>query len=118
MSIVSTPFTGVSLADQTLFRQSCYVDGAWTQSRSGATTTVDNPATGAAIGQVPSFGAAETRDAIEAAERAFRSWRARPAKARAAILRKWSELVLAHQEDLAQLITTEQGKPIRESRAE
>jgi succinate-semialdehyde dehydrogenase/glutarate-semialdehyde dehydrogenase len=101
-----------------LFRQSCYVDGSWVASKAGGVINVDNPATGEVIGTVPKLGGAETRQAIEAANRAFPAWRARTAKERAAVLRKWYELMLQHQEDLARLMTTEQGKPLVESRGE
>ena len=114
----STTLTGVQLADSKLFRQSCYVDGAWVNARGGATINVDNPATGEIIGTVPKFGAAETRDAIEAASRAFPEWRKKTAKERAAVLRKWFELTIANTEDLAKLMTTEQGKVLAESRDE
>ena len=114
----SSTMTGVSLTDAKLFRQSCYVDGAWVNARSGATITVDNPATGEIVGAVPKFGAAETRDAIEAANRAFPEWRKKTAKERAAVLRRWYDLMIANQEDLARLMTTEQGKPLVESRGE
>ena len=95
-----------------LFRQSCYIDGAWVNARSGATIAVDNPATGEIVGTVPKFGAAETREAIEAADRAFPAWRKKTAKERAAVLRRWFDLMMANQEDLARLMTTEQGKPL------
>src|SRR5512134_3327144 len=114
----SSTMTGVALTDPKLFRQSCYVDGAWVNARGGATINVDNPATGEIIGAVPKFGGAETRDAIEAANRAFPEWRKKTAKERAAVLRRWFELMLANQEDLATLMTTEQGKPLVESRGE
>jgi succinate-semialdehyde dehydrogenase/glutarate-semialdehyde dehydrogenase len=110
--------TGVSLTDPKLFKQSCYVDGAWVNARGGATISVDNPATGDIVGTVPKFGAAETREAIDAANRAFPAWRAKTAKERAAALRKWFELMLANTEDLAKLMTTEQGKPLAESKGE
>ena len=114
----TTSHTGVSLTDSALFRQSCYINGAWVSARSGATIDVDNPATLAVIGTVPKLGAAETREAIEAASRAFAEWRRRTAKERATVLRRWFELMLQHQEDLARLMTSEQGKPITESRGE
>src|SRR5688572_18302912 len=114
----STAPTRVRLTDQRLFREACYIDGAWVGARSGATITVDDPATGAVIGTVPRLGAAETREAIDAAARAFPAWRSKTAKERAAVLRRWFELVLDHQEDLARLMTMEQGKPLVESRAE
>src|SRR5687767_10085108 len=110
--------SGVSLTDSSLFRQSCYVDGGWMDAASGASVAVDNPASGEIVGTVPKFGAAETRKAIEAANRAFPEWRKKTAKERAAVLRRWYELMLQHQEDLARLMTTEQGKPLVESRGE
>ena len=114
----SATVTGIQLADSKLFRQSCYVDGQWVNARGGATISVDNPATGEIVGTVPKFGAAETRDAIEAANRAFPAWRAKTAKERAAALRKWFDLMLANTDDLAKLMTTEQGKPLAESKGE
>ena len=114
----SSTMTGVALTDAKLLRQSCYVDGAWVDARGGATISVDNPATGEIIGTVPKFGAAETRDAIEAANRAFQEWRRKTAKERAVVLRKWFELMIANTEDLARLMTIEQGKPLVESRGE
>jgi len=113
----STP-TGVALADPKLFRQACYIDGAWVNARSNATINVDNPATSEIIGTVPKLGAAETREAIEAAERALPAWRKKTAKERAAVLRRWFDLMMQHQEDLARLMTIEQGKPLAESKGE
>ena len=110
--------TGVTLTDSKLFRQSCYVDGAWVNAQSGGTVAVDNPATGDVIGTVPKLGAAETRAAIEAADRALPAWRKKTAKERAAAVRTWYELMLQHQEDLARLMTTEQGKVLAESKGE
>src|SRR6185295_15939363 len=109
---------GVTLQDPKLFRQASYIDGAWVDGGGHAAIDVDNPATGETIGTVPRLGRAETRQAIEAAERAFPAWRKKTAKERAAIMRRWFELMLANQEDLAQLMTAEQGKPIVESRGE
>ena len=114
----SSTATGVQLTDATLFRQSCYVDGAWMDASGGGTINVDNPATGEVIGTVPKLGAAETRQAIEAAQRAWPEWRRKTAKERAAVLRRWYELMIANQEDLARLMTIEQGKPLVESRGE
>jgi len=108
----------VPLKDELLHRQRCYVKGAWTEADDGRTVTVENPATGEVLGTVPRMGAAETRRAIEAAEAALPAWRARPAKERAAILRRWFDLMMANQEDLATLMTAEQGKPRTESRGE
>src|SRR6266496_4284988 len=108
--------SGVSLQDPKLFRQACYIDGAWTDG--GSVIEVDNPATGELVGTVPKVGRAETRQAIDAASRAFPAWRRKTAKERAAVLRRWFELMLAAQEDLARLMTTEQGKPLAESKGE
>ena len=109
---------GVFLQDPTLFRQQCYVDGHWLDAKSGRATDVVNPADGQVIGTVPALSAAETRAAIEAANRAFPAWRAKTAKDRAQILRKWYDLMMANQEDLAIIMTAEQGKPMAESRGE
>ena len=106
------------LSDARLFRQQCYVDGVWQDALSSTAIKVSNPATGAVIGTVPNMGAMETRQAIDAAQRALPQWKAKTAKERAAILRKWFELMLTNQEDLALLLTTEQGKPLAESRGE
>jgi len=118
MQTTTTAPTGVSLKDPKLFRQACYIDGAWAEPRPGAAINVDNPATGEVIGVVPRFGVAETRRAIEAAERALPEWRSRTGKERAAIIRRWFDLMMANQEDLARLMTIEQGKPLAESRGE
>ena len=104
------------LKDPKLFRQQCYIDGEWIGS--SKTFAVVNPATGATLGAVPDLGAAETRRAIDAAERAWPAWRAKTAKERSALLRKWYELMMASQEDLAQILTAEQGKPLAEARGE
>lgn len=104
--------------DSTLLRTRAYIDGAWTEADDGARFDVLNPADGGVLASVPDMGAAETRRAIEAAAAALPAWRARTAKERAAILRKWFELIMAHQEDLAVLMTSEQGKPLAEARGE
>lgn len=104
------------LKDPKLFRQQCYVDGEWIDSKKSF--PVVNPATGARLGSVPDLGAAEARRAIEAAERAWPAWREKTAKERSALLRKWYELMMAAQEDLAQILTAEQGKPLAEARGE
>ncbi|HSD40788.1 MAG TPA: NADP-dependent succinate-semialdehyde dehydrogenase [Burkholderiales bacterium] len=111
-------FARLELKDATLFRQQCYVDGTWRDADSGKTLAVTNPATGEVLGTVPNMRAAETRRAIEAANAAWPSWRARTAKERSVILRKWAELMMANQEDLAIVMTAEQGKPLTESRGE
>ena len=110
--------TTIALAETALFRQQCHVNGAWTDARSGDVIEVDNPATGEVVGAVPAFGREETRAAIDAADAAWAGWRSRPAKERAKLMRRWFELMMAHQEDLAVLMTTEQGKPLAESRGE
>jgi len=104
--------------DSHLFREACYVDGQWIQANSGQTISVDNPATGEIIGTVPKLGAAETRQAIDAANRAFPAWSKKTAKERAVILRRWFDLMMQNQEDLARLMTLEQGKPLAESKGE
>lgn len=106
------------LQNQALFRSRAYIDGQWADADSGATFEVRNPATGGRLGTVPSMGETETRRAIIAAEDAGPAWRARTAKDRAAILRRWHDLMLANQDDLAALMTAEQGKPLAESRGE
>ncbi|MCX7376649.1 MAG: NADP-dependent succinate-semialdehyde dehydrogenase [Alphaproteobacteria bacterium] len=106
------------LKDPSLFRQANYVDGKWIEADNGATLTVRNPATGEPIGTVPALGAAETRRAIEAANRAQPAWRAMLAKDRAAILRRLFDLMLANTDDLAVIMTAEQGKPLAESKGE
>ena len=108
----------VRLKDGKLFRQQCYINGAWHAADNGKVLEVTDPSTGAAIGNVPEMAAAETRRAIAAANAALPSWRALPAKERSAILHRWYELMLEHQEDLAMLMTAEQGKPLAESRGE
>jgi len=108
----------MQLNDTTLFRQLAYIDGAWVGADSGKTIAVTDPATGAVLGTVPNMGVAETKRAIEAAQRALPEWRARTAKDRAKILRKWFDLMMANQEDLARLLTAEQGKPLTEARTE
>src|SRR3954453_9218887 len=108
----------LNLKDPSLFRQQCYIDGQWVDADGGKTIAVDNPATGEILGTAPNMGGAETRRAIEAANAAFSAWRAKTAKERATILRKWFDLMMANQEDLAQLMTAEQGKPLSESRGE
>ncbi|MGC9225584.1 MAG: aldehyde dehydrogenase family protein, partial [Terracidiphilus sp.] len=107
-----------ALMDAELFRQQCYIDGSWVDADSRETVAVKNPATGEVLGHVPRMGTAETRRAIEAADAAWSGWRAQSARERGAILRRWFELITAHQEDLARLMTAEQGKPLAESRGE
>jgi succinate-semialdehyde dehydrogenase/glutarate-semialdehyde dehydrogenase len=106
------------LKDPKLLREQCYVDGAWTGAAGGKTFAVRNPATGEPIGTVPDMGAAETKKAIAAAEAALPAWRAKTGKERSAILRKWNDLILANLDDLALILTSEQGKPLAESKGE
>ena len=106
------------LKDMSLFREQCYVDGQWIDADSGEAIDVTNPANGDLLGSVPKLGAAETRRAIEAADRAWPAWRDLLAKERAAILRKWFNLMMENQDDLAVLMTLEQGKPLAESKGE
>ncbi|WP_312246318.1 NADP-dependent succinate-semialdehyde dehydrogenase [Stutzerimonas nitrititolerans] len=108
----------MQLKDSSLFRQQAYVDGAWLDADGGQTLEVNNPASGEVLGTVPKMGAAETRRAIEAAERALPAWRDLTAKERSQTLRRWFELIMQNQEDLARLMTLEQGKPLTESRGE
>ena len=106
------------IKDQELFREACYIDGRWIANAGGASIPVDDPATGEIIGHVPNLGRTETRAAIDAAASAYPAWRARTGKERAVLLRKWFDLIMANQEDLAHLMTLEQGKPLAESRGE
>lgn len=106
------------LNDPDLLRQSALIGGAWVAATDGAVIDVTDPATGAVMGTVPDIGAAQTRLAIEAAEAAFALWRKRPHSERAAILERWHALMLAHADDLAAILTMEQGKPLSEARGE
>ena len=106
------------LKDPSLFKTQSYLNGEWIDADSGKRFDVDNPADGAIIASVPDCGAAETKRAIAAADAALPAWRALTAKARAAILRKWYELILANADDLALILTTEQGKPLAEAKGE
>ncbi|MFI4933342.1 MAG: NAD-dependent succinate-semialdehyde dehydrogenase [Caulobacterales bacterium] len=108
----------LALKESVLLRQDAYVDGAWTTAGNGQRFKVTNPASGAVLAQVANLDAADARAAIEAAAGAFPAWAGKTAKERAAILRKWFELIMAAQEDLAQLMTAEQGKPLAETRGE
>ncbi|MBP6895761.1 MULTISPECIES: NAD-dependent succinate-semialdehyde dehydrogenase [Burkholderiales] len=110
--------SALPLKDPSLFRQQAFLAGAWIDADEGKTIAVTNPATGETIGTVPVCGAAETRRAIEAAEGAWRAWAARPAKERSAILRRLNDLMLANTDDLALIMTSEQGKPLAEAKGE
>jgi succinate-semialdehyde dehydrogenase/glutarate-semialdehyde dehydrogenase len=106
------------LKDSKLFRQQCYIDGAWLDADAGTTIVVTNPANNEELGTVPKMGTAETRRAIEAADAALPAWRARTAKDRSALLHRWFELMLEHKQDLAMIMTAEQGKPLTGSLGE
>ena len=108
----------LALKDPSLFRTQAYIDGRWVDADDGAVLTVRNPADGSVLGTVPKMGATETRRAIEAANAAWPAWRALTAGARARILRRWFDLIVENQEDLAVLMTSEQGKPLAEARGE
>jgi succinate-semialdehyde dehydrogenase/glutarate-semialdehyde dehydrogenase len=110
--------TNLPLKDPELFRQANCINGQWVQADTGKTIEVRNPSTGAVVGRVPAMGAAETRRAIEAAHAAQKGWRAMLAKDRAVILRRLFELMLANTDDLAAIMTAEQGKPLAESKGE
>ena len=107
-----------NLNDNRLLRQRCYVNGEWTAADDGGTVPVTNPANGSVIGNVPNCGATETRRALEAAQAALPGWRGLAAKERAVRMRAWYELIMANQQDLALIMTTEQGKPLAEARGE
>ena len=108
----------LELNDPTLLRTQCLIDGAWVGADDGRTLAVTNPASGATVAAVPHAGAAETRRAIVAAERAMVGWKALTAEERGRMLRRWFDLMIANQEDLARIMTSEQGKPLAESRGE
>src|SRR3984957_1910616 len=108
----------MKLTDSNLLRMQAYIGGKWENANAGGTRDVVNPATGEKIGTIPDMGAAETRRAIEAAKAAFPAWAAKTAKERATILRRWFELMMANQDDLATLMTAEQGKPLAEAKGE
>ena len=108
----------VKLEDPALLRQQCFINGEWVDAASGQTIEVDNPAVGEVIATVPSLGADEVRGAIEAANAAWGPWRKLTGKQRCNIMRTWYDLIMANQEDLARIMTMEQGKPLAESRGE
>ena len=108
----------LKLEDQSLLREQCFVNGAWTDATGGATLPVYNPATGETLGTVPALDGAATEKAVAAAHAAFPAWAAKTAKERAVILRRWHDLILLNAEDLARLMTAEQGKPLAESKGE
>jgi succinate-semialdehyde dehydrogenase / glutarate-semialdehyde dehydrogenase len=109
---------GLGIANGDLLRDACYVDGRWVSAQDGATLAITNPANNAQLGRIPWCGVEETRQAIEAADRAFAEWSRQTASYRSRLLKRWFDLILANKEDLARIITAEQGKPIAESRLE
>ncbi len=108
----------LALKDASLLRQQCYLDGQWVDADGKGTIPVVNPATGGVLGTIPRMGAAETRRAIAAADAAWPAWRSKTAKERATILRRWFDLMMASQDDLALIMTAEQGKPLAEAKGE
>ena len=108
----------MQLTDRELLREQCHIDGRWRDADTGHWIDVTDPATGRRIARVPDMGAAETRRAIDAAEQAWKPWRELTAGARGSFLRRWHDLMRANQEDLARIMTAEQGKPLAESRGE
>jgi len=108
----------LTLKDPSLLKQLCYLNGQWLAADSGAVIDVTNPANGTNLGTIPRMGTDETRRAIKAANSALPAWRARTAKERSVILRRWFDLIMANQADLAIIMTAEQGKPLAESKGE
>ena len=108
----------MELNNKSLFKEKCFVNGLWTDSQSGKTIEVNNPATMEIVGKVPNFTAEETKSAIDHAEKAFQSWKNTTAKERSIILKKWSDLIIEHVDDLAKIMTIEQGKPLAEAKGE
>ena len=108
----------MEIKDSKFYRDKCYINGEWVNADSGETISVNNPANLKEIGTVPKCGTSETRNAIEAANNAWPEWKAKSARQRSEILRKWFDLMIENKEELAQIMTVEQGKPINESRGE
>ena len=108
----------MELNNKSLFKEKCFVNGLWTDSLSGKTIEVNNPATMEIVGKVPNFTAEETKSAIDHADKEFQSWKNTTAKERSIILKKWSDLIIEHVDDLAKIMTIEQGKPLAEAKGE
>ncbi|MDY0271416.1 MAG: NADP-dependent succinate-semialdehyde dehydrogenase [Advenella sp.] len=108
----------LTLKNSSLFRQQCYINGIWSDADGGETIQVINPATQEVLGLVPKMGSAEARQAIEGADAAWKAWRNKSAKERSTILRRWFELIIENADDLARIMTAEQGKPLSESKGE
>ena len=100
------------ISDESLLKTQAYIDGQWVDADSGETLAVTNPATGETIAEIAKCGTAETQRAIDAASRALVIWKQKTVKERAAVLRKWFDLVVEHQDDLGRIMTAEQGKPV------
>lgn len=115
---MQTSQTVINLSNQSLFKQQCYVAGEWVSAQSGKTFPVTNPSTGGFLTEVADLGASDTQTAVEAAETALASWQATTAKERSLLLRRWNQLILDNQDDLAMLMTLEQGKPLAEAKGE
>ncbi|NOI67860.1 NAD-dependent succinate-semialdehyde dehydrogenase [Vibrio sp. 99-8-1] len=108
----------MQLNDMSLFKQQCYINGQWKSALDGDVTAITNPSTDEVIGHVPNMGQKETQEAIESAQVAFKLWKKETAEHRAKVLRRWYELMLEHCDDLATIMTTEQGKPFNEAKGE
>ena len=108
----------MQLNDSKLFRQQCFINGEWVDADDSSTIDVTNPASGEVLGTIPKLGADETRRAVEAANASWNNWRAKTAKERSTILHRWYDLMLEHKEDLAKIMTLEQGKPLTEAQGE
>jgi succinate-semialdehyde dehydrogenase/glutarate-semialdehyde dehydrogenase len=108
----------IALKDPTLLRHAAFIDGEWQGADNNATFDVTDPATGESLGHVPSMGTMETRRAINASNNAWPAWRKKTAKERAAVMRRWYELMLENADDLAMILTREQGKPLAEAKGE
>ena len=108
----------MQLRDAELLKSACYVNGTWVHAEDGSTIAVTNPATGAHLASVPHAGKTLTQHAIDGAQQAQQSWKALTAEERGRALRRWYELMLVHQDDLALLMTSEQGKPLAEAKGE
>ena len=108
----------MELNNKSLFKEKCYVNGSWVESQSGDFLEVNNPATQEIIGKVPKFTKDETKKVIENANNAFQTWKNTTAKERSVILKKWGDLIVENVEDLAKIMTIEQGKPVAEAKGE
>ena len=108
----------MELKNKSLFRQECFIGGKWVKSSNGEKIEVDNPATQKSIGSVPKCGKNETKNAIDSANNAFINWKNKTAKERSIILKNWQDLIIKNLDDLAYIMTVEQGKPLAESKGE